>query len=129
MHRIPYILLMHVGHNGGLFQVIFERAGYPTEFASTNEEALTKMRCEPPLFLQCYVGKYAPTDGLALLQAAREAPELADVPMLVLGWDANEGELQQARELGARKAFSIPVDPDVLVEFARRTASRMAGPG
>jgi CheY-like chemotaxis protein len=78
-----------------------EHAGYQVTVAHDGDEALEQLRLQPPdlLLLDIIMPK---TNGFEVLQAMKDDPSLAGIPVVVLTNLSQDTDEQEARRLGAR---------------------------
>lgn len=97
----------------------------PMREAANGFEALLAMRRSVPQFLFLDVNMPI-MNGIDLLRAMRGAPELVNVPVLVVSTEGSEARLTEIRACGAgfiRKPFT----PEQLVEKFHELTGRSAG--
>ncbi len=114
----PYILVEFIGHNGRLFEVILESAGYKTSRFYSAAEAIAKMLVLNPGLALCYADT---GEGMILLEERATIPDLHDVPVVFINnWGKEKGrDFPRAVLLGAHSCIQVPFEPTELVKIAR----------
>ncbi|NLE99513.1 MAG: response regulator transcription factor [Anaerolineales bacterium] len=101
-----------------------EQAGYHTSTVGTAEDALARVRLDPPDLVLLDIG----LPGMDGLEALRHMQRQVDVPVIFL--TARRRELDQVLglELGADDYITKPFDRDVLLARIRAVLRRAGGP-
>jgi CheY-like chemotaxis protein len=103
-----------------LFTGILEKEGYRVVSASTGEEALNRVKTEPPdLILSDLL--MPRLHGFNLLQALKYNEEYKHIPVII-ATAVYKGPLHrmEVKRLGADEFLEKPVDPDILVETVKK---------
>jgi DNA-binding NtrC family response regulator len=115
-----YVLLVMYPFYYHFFGARLTRAGYAVRWTNTVEDAMLRMKQARPGLVVCQIGNSDPY-GLQLLTEMKDVPELAAVPVLAIAEKEKGGLASQAKALGAIECYTLPISPDVVVEFARKT--------
>jgi two-component system alkaline phosphatase synthesis response regulator PhoP/two-component system response regulator VicR len=102
-----------------LIQVNLERLGYQVTTAYDGREALRKISEETPdLVLLDVMMPYV--DGMEVLRTMRRNPLTANVPVILLTVQAQEGDDAAGLAAGADFYMTKPFNPDELQEFLKK---------
>lgn len=98
-----------------LCRVNLEFEGYQVVQAADGVEALEQMRAEKPdvVLLDVMMPRM---DGWAVLAAAKEEPELAGIPIVLLTAKVQEADQIRGFELGATEYITKPFSPLALAQ-------------
>jgi len=93
---------------------LLERAGYRVVTAKDGEDALDKIRAQPPDVILADI-EMPRMDGFALVRALREDPALASLPVIMITSRIADKHRQVAMDLGVRHYLGKPYDEDELL--------------
>ncbi len=99
-----------------LIQVNLERMGYDVVVAYDGKEALEKLRSLTPSLIMLDV-MMPHVDGYEVLRSIRRDPRLADIPVIMLTVQAQDGDESAGLELGASMYMTKPFNPQDLRRF------------
>ncbi|MCJ7621344.1 MAG: response regulator [Anaerolineae bacterium] len=91
-----------------------EVEGYEIVTAPNGVEGLAKARDEKPDLVVLDV-MLPGLDGYEVCHRLREAPQTADLPILMLSAKAREVDVETGRRMGANVFLTKPLDPSALV--------------
>jgi len=128
MRELPRILVVEDSEeNLRLFSTILKNKGYRVTTAVNGEDALQKLRKDPPDLILSDV-LMPVMDGFRLLQACNEDPALAAARfVLISGAFTDQKDEELGFELGADAFLRKPIDQDSLVSALAEVLSRPAG--
>ena len=114
--------------NGLLIQEYFRlRMGLSVQLASSGLAGLAMAQAERPLALLLDL-VLPDIDGLEVLARLRDLPALRELPVVLVTAGASDGELAQARRLGADRCWFKPLDLSCLDVMLCELLSESAGP-
>jgi CheY-like chemotaxis protein len=105
---------------------VLEAAGYGVRQAASGPEALAIARTEPPRLILMDIGLPV-MDGYAALQALRDEPSTAEIPVVALTSYAMAGDEERARAAGFDGYITKPIDTRGLPKTVASLLARTAG--
>jgi two-component system, OmpR family, phosphate regulon response regulator PhoB len=109
-----------------LLEVNFRLAGFEVETANRGEEALAKATADPPdvAILDIMLPGLS---GIEVCERLREAPETAEIPVIMLSARTQDEERERSYALGVVAYVTKPFEPAELVEVVRRALDTLSG--
>ena len=101
-----------------LLEVNFRLEGFEVDTAASGIEAVEKARADRPDLVLLDV-MMPGVDGWEACRRLREAPGLADVPIVFLSARAQENDVARGYALGVVGYVTKPFDPQELIETVR----------
>jgi two-component system chemotaxis response regulator CheY len=101
---------------------ILTRAGIAVEKAANAEEALAKLRANPPLRVMITDYHMPGMNGVDLTMAVRKLAAYRFLPILLLTTESDQSRRDQARAAGATGWLVKPVAPDKLLDVLKHVA-------
>ncbi len=98
------------------------QAGYSVLEARDGAEGLATAAKHPDLALVVLDVNMPVMNGLEMLERMRQDPTIADVPVLIMTTEAEDGLIERAKKSGAKGWFIKPVKPDILLLAANKLA-------
>jgi CheY-like chemotaxis protein len=96
-----------------------EAHGMEVRFAENGREGLQSLQADPVVDLVLMDIMMPEMDGYETMQAIREVPELAALPVIALTAKAMQGDRDKAIAAGASDYITKPVDIDQLTALMR----------
>ncbi len=103
-------------HLARLLSTLLAERGFRTTVAATGEEVLERIRSGSGCSLLLLDLMMPGTGGLEVLEALRDDPAGADLPVLVLTGRGEDELRNRARELGVEGYYTKPFSPRRLLE-------------
>jgi two-component system, OmpR family, alkaline phosphatase synthesis response regulator PhoP len=110
-----------------LIQVHLSRAGYQVAAAGDGAEALAQVRSRPPDLIILDVMMPGLT-GLQVLEALKDDPETAAIPVIMLTAKGDDDHIRQASRTGADVYMTKPFNPEELRTVVERMAAVLGTP-
>jgi DNA-binding response OmpR family regulator len=107
----------------GMIAAVLAKKGFEVHQAANGAQGLQMARALPPDLILSDVNM-PEMDGFALLQAVREDPTLADVPLVFLSTLEDRDSLRTGMRLGADDFLTKPVRPSELLEVVENRVER-----
>ena len=108
-----------------LVVLYLQKGGYAAEVVSTGDEALARVRRQPPPDMLILDVMLPGVDGLTICRAIRGGDTTADMPIIILSARAGESDRIHGLELGADDYVTKPFSPKELVARVAAVERRM----
>ena len=113
----PHVLVAEdEPHLARLLSSLLAERGLRATVAGTGKEVLERLRSGPGFSLLLLDLMMPGTDGLEVLEALRDDPAGADLPVLVLTGRGEDELRDRARELGVEGYYTKPFSPRRLLD-------------
>jgi twitching motility two-component system response regulator PilH len=99
---------------------MMELCGYEIDVACNGEEGVEKAREWRPDVVLMDIRMPGRTDGFAAIRQLREAPDTADIPILVISAWSSAKHKERSMQAGANMYFTKPVSMDELIRAINR---------
>ncbi len=106
-----------------LLQINFRLEGYDVDTASRGDEALERVRSNPPDVVVLDV-MMPGLDGWEVARRLKENESVRHIPLVFLSARAQDEDRQRGYALGVDEYVTKPFDPAHLVEIVRRALAR-----
>src|SRR5262249_47739415 len=113
-------------HIRRLVEVNLQRAGYRVTTAYDGQDALEKIRAEPPDMVVLDV-MMPRVDGFEVLRRLKTDPATAEIPVLMLTAKAQDADILAGWQSGADCYLTKPFNPMELLSWVRRTFAALDG--
>lgn len=102
-----------------LIEVNLQRQGYRVSTAMDGEEALDRIRTEPPDMVVLDV-MMPRMDGFEVLRRLKMDPATREIPVVMLTAKAQDADIVEGWKTGAEVYLTKPFNPRQLLEFVHR---------
>lgn len=103
-------------------RIILEREGYPVSVAGNGREALTWLGQNKPVMVISDI-VMPEVDGYELCRAIRDDKKLTGIPVVLLSYLSEAGDILKGLESGASNFIVKPYDADYLISYIREELS------
>jgi two-component system, chemotaxis family, chemotaxis protein CheY len=90
---------------------------YKVDYEHRGEKALERLQTNPKTYQLVLVDRMMfGMDGMGLLKAMKEDPQLKDIPFIMQTGEAEEEEIEAAFQAGADEVLFKPIRKDILLD-------------